>query len=295
MRTRLVVGLLVGALGMVASACSSSSSGPTAPPPPDSTVAEFCSDWATAKCQLSTFCQFDAASCANYQNTQCLSFATAAAASGFRQYSQPAGKACVDALSTAYGGNPSVISAATLTQLDATCNAAFVGSVASDKPCTTDYDCASGLTCSLIPGQSSSVCGANSPVAAGGTCLATAQCPASYYCAPVMGAEPQCTATPTTGGACSGAIPCSANDYCGPSGTCLAKAAQGDPCTTSADCSAAAPYCDTYPPAACVSGLTFARGSIDCNGIAGLDTSTTPDAGGGGSETGAGDSGTAGD
>jgi hypothetical protein len=279
---------------MVAAACSSSSSGTTAPPPPDSTVAEFCSDWATAKCQLSTFCQFDATACATYQTTQCMSFASAATTSGFRQYSQPAGKACIDALTTAYGGNPSVISAATLAQLDTTCNAAFVGSVASDKPCTSDYDCTTGLTCSLIPGQSASVCGSGSPVAAGGTCLATSQCPANYYCAPVTGANPQCTATPTTGGACSGAIPCGADDFCGPSGTCQAKATVGQTCSSSSDCASSAPYCDTFPPAACTTGLTFARGSIDCNGIAGMDTGT-PDAGGGGAETGAGDSGTAGD
>jgi hypothetical protein len=294
MRTRLVVGLVVGALGMVATACSSTSSGGAAPTPPDSTVEVFCTDWATAVCQLSTFCQFDAAACATHQTSVCSAFATSATTSGFRQYSQPAGKACIDALTSAYGGNPSVISAATLTQLDATCNAAFAGSAASDKPCTSDYDCATGLTCSLIPGQSASVCGSGSPVAAGGTCLATSQCPANYYCAPVMGANPQCVATPTTGGACSGAIPCGADDFCGPSGTCQAKAAQGQTCSASSDCASAAPYCDTYPPAACVSGLTFARGSIDCNGIAGLDT-TPVDAGGGGSETGAGDSGTAGD
>lgn len=294
MRTRLVVGLVVGALGMVATACSSSSSGGAAPTPPDSTVEAFCADWATAICQLSTFCQFDATACVTNQTSVCSTFATNATASGDRQYSQPAGKTCIDALTKAYGGNPSVIAAADLATLDATCNAAFVGSVASDKPCTSDYDCATGLTCSLIPGQSTSVCGANSSVAAGGTCLATAQCPPNYYCAPVMGAEPQCTATPTTGGACSGAIPCGVDDFCGAGGTCQAKATVGQTCTSNSDCAASAPYCDLYPPAACTTGLTFARGSIDCNGIAGTDTSTTPDAGGG-TETGAGDSGTAGD
>ena len=289
MRTRLVAGLAFGALGMVAVACSSSSSS-TAPPPPDSTVAEFCTDWAAAICQLSSFCQFDAATCQAYQqNTVCTQFAASATASGTRQYSQPGGLACVTALKGAYGSNPSSISAAQITALDTTCNQAFVGNVASDKPCTSDYDCVSGLTCNLIPGQSASVCGSGAPVEAGAMCLSTSQCPPSYYCAPVSGAEPQCTPTPATGGACSAAIPCGADDYCNSSGVCEAKVAQGQPCTSSADCAAAAPYCDTYPPAACVTGLTFARGSIDCNGIAGTDQSSN-DAGTA-TETGAQDAG----
>lgn len=285
MRTRLVIALTVGALGMVAAACSSSSSS-TTPPPPDSTITEFCTDWGTAVCQLSSICQFDATTCATYQTTVCNQFATAAQASGTRQYSQPAGKACIDALTSAYGGGPSMLSASTLASLDDTCNQAFAGNVASDKPCTSNYDCATGLTCSPIPGGTTSVCASGSAKDAGAICSAGDMCQGDTYCAAVSGAEPQCTAEPTTGGACSATIPCGSADYCASDNTCQTKLPVGPAnCTSNSDC--ATGYCDTYPPAACVTGLTFARGSIDCNGIAGLDQ-TGADAGvqdsGGGTE-----------
>ena len=80
------------------------------------------------------------------------------------------------------------------------------------------------------------------------------------------------------GSACSATIPCGPTDRC-VGGVCAPRASVGKTCATNADCNAAAPYCDTYPPAACTTGLTFARGATDCTGIAGTDTATTPDAG----------------
>jgi hypothetical protein len=267
MRTRLVVGLTIGALGMLVAACSSSSSSGT-PVPPDNDVQAFCTDYASAICALSSICAFDATSCETFQNVQCTNFANAAQQTGTRTYSQPAGHACIQAMQTTYGSSPSTISGTALAALQVTCNAAFVGSVASNKPCTTNYDCVSGLTCSLIPGSDNSICGSGSPVAAGAMCLFTSQCPASTYCQAVSGAEPTCAATPAVGGACSDAIPCGAGDYCN-SGACQAQLAIGQSCSQDTDCITG--YCDVYPPAACTNGLSFARGAIDCNGIAGMD------------------------
>jgi hypothetical protein len=289
MRTRLVVGLTIGALGMLVAACSSSSSSST-PTPPDSTPQIFCTDYASAICALSSICEFDVSNCETFQNQQCTTFANAAQATGTRTYSQPAGHACIVAMNSTYGGSPSSISGAALAALTVTCNEAFVGSVASNKPCTDDYDCVSGYTCSNIPGSTNSICGSGSAVAAGGMCLFTSQCPASTYCEAMSGAEPTCAATPATGGACSATIPCGAGDYCN-GGTCQAQLAIGQTCAQNTDCLSA--YCDTYPPAACTTGLTFARGAIDCNGIAGTDEGS-PDAGTSTPEAGASDTGTGG-
>jgi hypothetical protein len=289
MRTRLVVALAVGALGIVAVACSSSSSSST-PAPPDSTVSAFCGDWGTAVCQASGFCMFDATACATYQTTVCTQFASAATASGTRTYNQPGGKACIDALSAAYGGianNPS-LSAASVATLQDTCNKAFTGNVASDGNCTSNYDCASGqsLTCSPIPGGTTSVCASGNSKALGAVCSAGDTCQGDSYCAPVNGKEPQCTADPAQGGACSASVPCGAADTCS-SGTCQPKIAEGDPCTQNSDCTTG--FCDTYSPAACATALTFARGSYDCKGIAGIDQTgadagVNQDSGGGGTE-----------
>ena len=63
MKAILCIGSLVGLLGSIAVACSST---PAVPPPPDNSVAVFCTDWAAAKCQLSTLCQFDVGTCRDF-------------------------------------------------------------------------------------------------------------------------------------------------------------------------------------------------------------------------------------
>ncbi len=240
-------------------------------------------------CQgLANICQFDATACATYQTTQCSAFASAATQSGHRTYSQPGGKACIDALNGAYGGNPSSISAATLASVLDTCNKAFTGTLATDSNCTSDYDCVSGDTCSPIPGGTTSVCAsAGSSKAVGDICAPGDTCQGDSYCAPVPMKEPVCTADPTTGGACSASIPCGAANFCS-NGTCQAKLTESANCSSNSDCSTG--YCDLYAPAGCATGLTFARGSDDCKGVAGIDqgqgadAGVTPDSGGGGPE-----------
>jgi hypothetical protein len=263
MRLMLCIGPLAGVLGTIAIACSST---PT-PPPPDSTLTEFCTDWAAAYCQIS-LCNFDLDTCESFQTGVCTSFATAAEASGLRQYSQPSGLACVKALQGAFVGSSSSVSAATLASIDTICNDAFVGSQVVQKPCTDTYDCSTGLVCATVPGESS-VCGVSSPKTLGDPCADPGDtCTGDSYCA-ASSLGPTCVATPASGTACSAAIPCGTGDYCA-AGTCQALATVGQTCAATSDCVAGL-YCDLYPPAACTNGLTFARGSIDCQGIAGSD------------------------
>jgi len=268
MRTRLFTGLPLGAFGMIAVACSLST-----PPPPDQNVNEFCTDWATAICQLSNgSCDFVASVCARYQTTVCMNFVNAAQ-SGTRQYRQSNGKACIDALNSAYGKSPSSIAASTLAAVNALCSKVVVGSQKSDQTCTADNDCTGGLVCAPLLGQGGSVCASVTPKNAGDICGDPGdQCQGDSYCAPQPMAAPLCIATPAMGAPCSPAMPCGRSNRC-VSGTCQPRALSGEPCSSNDDCAASAPYCDTYPPAACTKGLTFARGSLDCNGIAGLDQS----------------------
>jgi hypothetical protein len=258
-------GLVCSFVSLVAS-CST-----TPAAPPDQTVAEFCADWAKAICQISSgSCQFDVTVCSGFQTSVCMSFVAGLQQTGnSRQYSQPNGKACIDALNGAYGNNPSSISADTLNATNATCTKVVVGNQVSDKPCTDDNDCASGLVCT--PYNGGKLCGPLTLKDAGDPCGDPGDsCQGNSYCAAQAGAAPQCVATPATGGACSASIPCGTADRC-LAGTCQARASMGGTCATSADCASPAAYCDTYPPAACTNGFTFARGSIDCNGILGAD------------------------
>ena len=227
-------------------------------------------------CQgLVNICQFDATACATYQTTQCSMFASAATMSGTRTYNQPGGKACIDALNGAYGNNPSSISSATLASVQDTCNKAFTGTVASDGNCTSDYDCASGqgLPVRPSPAGRTSVCASGNSKAVGGICAAGDTCQGDSYCAPVAMKEPQCTADPATGGACSASIPCGAANTCA-NGTCQAKLTESATCSQNSDCSSG--YCDLYAPAGCATALTFARGSDDCKGVAGIDQAAEP-------------------
>jgi hypothetical protein len=278
MRTRLVTELVTGAVGMISVACSLSTA-----PPPDQSVSEFCADWAKAICQLSNGpCAFVESVCAAYQTTVCM-HSVSAAQSGTRQYSQSNGKACIDALNSAYGNSPSSISASTLAALNATCNKAVSGNQASDQPCTSDNDCSGSLICAPLVVQSGSVCASGTQKNAGDICGPGDHCQGDSYCAPQTGAAPKCVPTPTTGAPCSPSIPCGSSDRC-ENGSCQPRALSGGLCASNDDCASSAPYCDTYPPAACTNGLTFARGSIDCNGIAGLDQSdagtvTSPEGG----------------
>jgi hypothetical protein len=279
MRTRYVTALVTGGFATIAFACSLSSS-----PPPDQSVSDFCADWAKAICQLSNGpCAFVETTCAAYQTTVCMQFVSSAQ-SGTREYSQSNGKACIDALNGAYGNSPSSISASTLLAVNATCSKVVIGNQAVNQPCTGDNDCTGSLVCVPVVGQSGSVCAsAVTPKDAGDFCADPGdECQGDSYCAAQASGLPKCVPTPATNGPCSAAMPCGSADHCA-NGTCQARGGSGAPCTSNDDCSTSAAYCDTYPPAACTNGLTFARGSIDCNGIAGLDQSggSTTSPGGG--------------
>jgi hypothetical protein len=274
MRTSLFAGLGTSAFATIALACTVSS-----PPAPDQNVGEFCADWAKAVCQLASGpCAFDATACTANQTTVCMSF-IAAQQTGTRQYGQSNGQACIQALNGAYGGSPASISAATLAMVSTTCGKVVVGSQASDKPCTGDNDCASGLVCAPLLGQSGSVCAAVTMKNLGDICGDPGDlCQGDSYCASQAGAAPQCIATQMNGGACSATVPCGSSDRCA-SGTCQPRAAAEGSCATNADCTASAPYCDTYTPVRCTTGLSFAQGSYDCNGVLGASQASNPDSG----------------
>ncbi len=286
MRIPFFAGLGSLATATIAAACTVSP-----PPPPDQSASEFCADYAKALCQISSVCQFDASACTTFQTAECMTN-VANAQTGTRQYNQPNGKACIDALNAdgAYGGSPSMITAASLASISAICNKVVVGSQATNKPCTGDNDCSGTLVCASY--GTSQLCAPIVQKNLGDICGDPGdECQGDSYCAMQTGAAPQCVATPTTGQSCSAAIPCGTSDRC-ENGTCQPRAGVGDPCTTSDDCGPAAPYCDTYPPATCVSALTFARGSYDCSGILGTNEPGSPsstDAGAGGVSTEAGE------
>jgi len=160
----------------------------------------------------------------------------------------------------------------------ATCSRVVVGTQSTNEPCTGDADCSGSLICASLPSGSGSVCASITPQDAGNFCGDPGdQCQGDSYCALQSNGEWQCVSTLATGAACASSSMCGSSDHCDPAtNTCQPRAGAGGVCSSDDDCASSAPYCDTYPPAACTNGLTFARGSIDCNGVAGLDQ---PDSG----------------
>jgi hypothetical protein len=272
MKSRFLLGsAFVGATVLVAVACSNST------PPPDSTITEFCNDWASAWCQVSSSCEIEESSCLTYQNQTCQTYASERT-TGTRQYSQPGGKACINALNQAFGNGAMSVSTQTVLAFRDTCERAFPGSALENQTCTTDYDCTDDLVCDEGYGQTSSVCSKvtmknlNDPCADPGD-----ECQGDTYCAsngsmPV----PVCTPTPGLGAACSDTVPCSSGEFCAPAGFCVNDEVQGQEGCTNDDQCGSGLFCDTYPPSACVNALTFSRGGIDCQGIDGTDMMTSP-------------------
>jgi hypothetical protein len=296
MRIRLVVGFALAAFGASTLACSSSSN-------PYADVSEYCSAYAKAICQISSTCQFDPSACETYQTAQCNEQATQATAAGTRTYTPGNVSACINALNAAYGNNATSVSASALTSINTVCAQVFVGSAGEGASCTSNFDCTvSGDICASAPGISGQTCAKPTPKQLNDVCADPGdQCPSDAYCAAQNGTS-KCVPAQADGATCSATEPCVGTDYCNASGICAPLAPQGQPCTTTANCSEGL-ICDTYTSStvgtACVTALTFARGSVDCEGIEGLSTGgssggssgSSSGSGSGGGDAGGGDSG----
>jgi hypothetical protein len=267
-----MVALAAGACLCTAASCTISS-----PPPPDGDETQFCSDWAKAICQVA-LCNFDVPTCTAYQVTACTNFVNNLR-TPTRQYSQPNGLGCIKALNAAYGGSMTyMIPAATLVSIQATCDKVVVGNQDMGASCTADNDCTGDLICASYE-QGNSVCEGVTPRMAGQPCADPGdQCQGNTYCAPGSGSSPPlCTPAPTLGQTCNATtIPCASGNRCGDGDMCVALASKGEACLANTDCSTG--YCDPYANV-CTTGLTFALGSTDCNGIEGIESKSQPEVG----------------
>jgi hypothetical protein len=270
MRTRLPLSVAAGLVSIATMSCDL-----TTATPPDQNITEFCVDWAKAICQVGTgACAFDIPTCSAYQTTVCNAF-VGSQQGGTRSYSQVNGQACIGALNDVYGGNPAAIGVSALLNVQTICGRVVAGNQQTDQSCTNDSDCALGLVCApTVVGGTSEVCAAVTAKQLGDICGDPGDtCEGNSYCAaqgPMQAAL--CVMTPATGGACSATIPCGSADTCAADGTCHVAGVVGASCSSNDQC--ASGYCDLYSPAACTNGLSFARGSVDCNGIEGVGATT---------------------
>jgi hypothetical protein len=284
MRTRLVVGFAVAVLGASTLACTTAAN-------PYAEVSEYCTAYATAVCQVSSVCQFQAGPCEAYQAAQCNQQATESQASGTRQYTPANVQSCLDKLNSAYGGNATLISAAALSDINTTCGRVFVGTGALNAPCTSNDDCAAAdEICGTAP-NAPALCAPATPRVLGERCTDQGdQCPNDAYCSATTS---DCVLAQTTGQTCDDSTLCDSANQC-LQGTCQAFGGVMAACSTlpgaalgpgnSTNC-ASNLFCDDYtsavaPTPVCVNALTFARDAPDCLGIEGHSTEGSVSEGG---------------
>ncbi len=301
MRTRLVVGLVVGALGMVATACSSSSS-PSAPPNPYPDVEHFCAAVAQAECQVLPNCETASSAltmqCQTYRQSECENGSIIVQFPGSgsaltRTYTSSKVTACLTALNNAFAPSSAGVNLVSYDQLFGagalidTCEGVFVGTAANGAACNTNYDCTTaGDSCAPVLGQTQGQCATPTSKMLGDACADPGdECASGTYCAPSASSLPKCVAAENVGQSCTAttAGECGATGQCS-GGVCAALSELNGACGSNTDC-AAGLFCDLYGGGKCEKALNLGSGSPDCNGfLLGMGTSdggTTPGDSGG--------------
>jgi hypothetical protein len=269
MRTRLVVGFAVAALGASTLACNTAAN-------PYAEVSEYCTAYAKAICQAG--CEFHPTTCQSFQESQCNGQADQATASGTRQYQPGNVQSCLDAVNAAYD-NATRVTAAQVQSITSACARVFLGAAGEGAACTSDFDCAGkGDICASAPGVSTDACAQPTAKQLGDDCADRGdQCPTDAYCAPQTGTS-VCVAAQAAGQTCSSALPCDSESHC-VTGSCQPLATLGEPCNSDADCTGSL-FCDlntdaVVPTPTCVSSYSFSLGSDDCIGLEGTSTGGT--------------------
>ena len=209
---------------------------------------------------MSSKCGTDMTACVTQRNTACLAV-NALSKTPPRTFTASNVGACVDKTNSVYA--KALGSGATQADIDAmndVCAYVFQGN--STTSCTVKYDCKDksqicdkGLCVKLMTVNKDSFCVSPGQV-----------CSADSYCAmdPATSSL-KCLAKAALNAACSATVPCVDPYRCdSASGICMPKLMAGQLCASSADCTAAASFCDQYIGCKCDVGLSFAAGANAC-------------------------------
>ena len=273
-------------------ACKDSGSGGPA------TVADFCSEYAAAICQVADSCGTSKASCETKQQGEC-SAGASLADDGRRHYTAANAPDCIKKLTAAYGSS-TLITPTTMASINLACGYVYQGNVMLLAGyCSTQFDCAGPTDGTIVCDSHANTCAIAKTVGGGERCDPTGDvCATDFYCPPSDSSAAVCTAdgTAAAASACTSTVLCDSNSHCvyddsgvySSPGVCRPLAGMGEVCSSDRDCSAAAPYCNINDYR-CDVGLRFVPGSAACNAL------TSPSEGAGGARGGeAGASGTGG-
>ena len=240
------------------------------------TINDFCTMKAGAEClQPASACGTSATACQSQREALCLQFAQATM-SATRPFRPENVSSCISKTSSTYAKQ--TITPTDLAAMNDACNYVFQGSQPKDGTCANKYECSGTVIC-----DSNNLCETQVIQANGAPCNGPGQvCNTGLYCtgSPV----PRCAPRKMLSDTCDDMNPCLETLRC-LNGTCAARAASGESCTSDADCAttgpAPVPYCDPYTGNKCDKGLSFGGGAPSCVDYGGGTGATGGNDGGG--------------
>lgn len=219
----------------------------TTKPDPLADVTGFCEAWAEQACNADVVSHCSAASanaCVAKQQSFCETLVPAS------KYSEQGALDCLDAVGKAY--EDTVLTADerdTVLHLAAPCDKVLSGPGNEGDTCTVESDCDTntGLTCVKKSPTGKGYCYVPKIVGGGLDCSADSDvCDTGFYCS----SDSHCISANTSGETCSADVPCDPGSRClttsgaalgssdggSDSGTCQARSALGEACSTDDDC-----------------------------------------------------------
>jgi hypothetical protein len=242
MRAWLGTGLVVGAIGILAAACSSTAADKYA------SSESFCSALADEECQSAAACAVPKDKCLTARQNLCNAGAAQAVSQG-RQYKPANAQSCIDKAHKYYDATHVPLTPAELADMAEECGRVFAGTIERNGACTSDLSCSDSLICDK--GR----CGARSVVrnANDGCANAGEVCDTGLYCST---ASPNvCQPRKKLGETCDKDAPCIESLRC--EVTCKPRLPAGTKCTSDDECDVSAPYCSPWDGNICNDGIRF--------------------------------------
>ncbi len=245
---------------------------------------DYCTQKATAECQVAPTCVSVVSACQMQRHSACLAV-NAASKSPTRLFVPGNVGACISQTNSVYAKTLSgVATQADITAMNDKCAYVFQGN--STTTCTVKYDCKDQ---SQICDKG--ICAKSMQVSKGAFCVSPGQvCSSDSYCATDPATNQlTCLAKAAQSAPCSATVPCVDPFRCDSTSlTCVPKLMSGEFCGSSADCASTVSYCDPYAGCKCDPGLKFAGGASACVDYGGSPSGAVTPACGAGSSPDAG-------